>query len=88
MATAEDIAGLILRQGQALEAIAVNMQQFQEKMAEWMGSGEGGKGGGKGGKGGGRNSNRGTVSIEGKAVENFKNFQGGEEEWNSWADDF
>ena len=27
-------------------------------------------------------------SIEGKSVDNFRKFQGGEAEWNAWADDF
>ena len=86
--TAEAMAQLLLQQGEALSAIALNMNKMQEKMGEWLGAGEGGKGGCKGGGAGGRNGYRGGVSIEGKAVENFKQFQGGEEEWNSWADDF
>ena len=43
-----------------------------------------------GGKGGGKGSaeRKGNGRIEGKMVEMFKNFHGGEIEWNAWADDF
>ena len=64
-----------MQQGEALATIATNMGKLQEKLGEWIGGGDGGKGGGKGKGGGGRNGYRGGVSIEGKAVENFRQFQ-------------
>ena len=42
----------------------------------------------EGGKGKGKREKKESRRIEGKMIESFKKFSGGEVEWNTWAEDF
>ena len=84
--TAEQVALQFGQVSQAMAEITRTLQTIQEKMADGGGGRSGGGGGSDGvstGKKCGKNK-----KIEGKLIENFRKFNGGEVEWSSWADDF
>ena len=83
--TAEQIVQQFGQMSAAIAEITRTLKMIQD------GAGGAGKGGGGGGgNDGGNASNKSGKNrkIEGKLVENFRKFNGGETEWNSWADDF
>ena len=62
----------------AMTLIQKNLEAMQENMKKWMEAG---------GPQGGGGSKKDPRRIEGKLVDNFRKFAGGESEWNAWADD-
>ena len=85
--TADQIVHQFAQMNGAIAEITLTLKAIQD------GAGGAGRGGGGGGGSDGRNgslSNKGEKhkKLEGKIVENFRKFNGGEAEWNAWADDF
>ena len=77
--TAEQVVHQLGQFSQAMADITMTLKAIQEKM---------GKGGGSGDAVNTDTRCAKNKRLEGKIVENFRKFPGGEVEWNSWADDF
>ena len=83
--TADQIVHQFAQMSGAIAEITLTLKAIQDG-AGGAGRGGGGGGGSDGGSAGNKAGK--NKKIEGKLVENFRKFNGGETEWNSWADDF
>ena len=81
-------ADQIMQQFAQMTAIAEVTRALKAIQDGAGGAGKGGGGGGGNDGGSASNKTGKNKKIEGKLVENFRKFNGGETEWNSWADDF